>query len=62
MRVIESADGPVAELADAHGLGPCGFTPVKVRVLSGPPSSWHSLAHFSDHGMAHFTLVYFPSK
>jgi hypothetical protein len=28
----------VAELADAHGLGPCGFTPVKVRVLSGPPS------------------------
>ncbi len=24
----------VAELADAHGSGPCGLTPVEVRVLS----------------------------
>lgn len=24
----------VAELADAHGSGPCGLTPVEVRLLS----------------------------
>jgi hypothetical protein len=40
--MIESGRGLVAELADAHGLGPCGVKPVKVRVLSGPPNLAHS--------------------
>ena len=29
----------VAESVDAHGSGPCGVTPVEVRVLSTAPAS-----------------------
>jgi hypothetical protein len=53
--------GPVAELADAHGLGPCGETRVGSTPIR-PTTLWHILAHFSGHGMARFTSVYFPSK
>ena len=43
----------VAELVDAHGLGPCGVKPVRVRV--SPPAPWileqrnrHSLFFVSE--------------
>ncbi len=32
--VYDNIYAVVAELADAHGSGPCGLTPVEVRVLS----------------------------
>src|SRR3954452_23125359 len=32
--VVRVARADVAELADAHGSGPCGGNPVEVRVLS----------------------------
>ena len=29
----------MAELADAHGSGPCGVTPVQVRLLLSAPKT-----------------------
>jgi hypothetical protein len=57
--------GPVAELADALALGASSLTGVKVRVLSGPPSTrqiWHILAHFLGYDRAQFASAYFAAE
>ena len=42
----------VAELVDAHGSGPCGLTPVKVRLLSA--ASWATALHPSCRAVFRF--------